>query len=109
MGAIQQSINQLTNTAGALAALGKHIKEQSEANELAKGRELVDLRNIEAETEDSIANMQEGQQVLQERNPEIGTPAGNAMLAEGDENLERAVKAMNILDKKIVAKQVQLG
>ena len=109
MGAIQNSMNQMLGTVAGAATLGRHIANQNEANELAKGKELVDLKNAEAETEENIANMQESQQVLQERNPEMGTPAGDAMLAEGDESLERAVKAMNILDRKITAKTVQLG
>ena len=106
---IQGSINQMLGSVGTLGAISKHFKEQEVANEQAKGKELIDLKNAEAETEEKITGMQESQRVIQERNPEIGTPTGNVMLAQGDEDLTRAVKAMNILDRKITAKQAQLG
>ena len=111
---VQDKVSQLISTAAGAAAIGKHIANQNEANikaeeanELAKGKEIVELNLAKAEAESKELGLKKEEKIDLQENPAIGTPAGEEMIAEGNEDLEMSVKALGVRDKKLAAIKLQ--
>jgi hypothetical protein len=107
MGAIQGSINSMLGTTAIAAAAGKHAMEQKSANEMQKAQ----LNEQAITKSEEIKELQGEAETILSDNPELTAVDIDKRLeieeAEGGSDLAKAKEAMDVIGKKIAAKEAQ--
>lgn len=112
MGTIQNSMNAMLGTVAAAAAAGKHIKNQSEANEIAKENQQIEALENEPKLAEEINDLT-GQEVDKEN--EINTLNAERDFLEhkaGDKrisDLTRLFRTANVMGKEAEIEKAQLA